>query len=250
MLNACTSGDVTVLQRLFEAKNIQEGSKAVYISSPDEPPPTNELLEAAITNGRLEIVLLVLNAYRGIRFYGGVITALIKHPDLAILEALYNYDNRIVQFEWDDHLSTFVTEACKQPPEKITPLLHFLVEHDAPLDVGGLPLEYAVWAALCGNQTLDVIEAMMKKGGPVTRAAMRQAVVCERADIIDSFMRFDVKGEREDIQDLRTVAEETGNTDVVKLVHVWTSSWEDDADRANRGPTVAQKLKQLFKGRS
>jgi hypothetical protein len=247
MLKACTSGNVAALQRLFEAKDIQKGSKPVYISTPDEPPPTNDLLEAAITHRNLEIVSLLLETYDGISFYEEVITALLNHPDLAILEALYNYNNSIVQFEWDDHLRTFVTEACKQPPEKIAPLLHFLVEHDAALDVGGLPCEFAVYAALCGNQALDVIEAMIKKGGPVTGAAARQAVLRERADVIESFIRFGVKRKRDDVQDFRIAAEETRNADVVKLVDMWTSSWGDDTSRAKQGPTVVQKLKQLFK---
>ncbi|KAF9695376.1 hypothetical protein EKO04_006370 [Ascochyta lentis] len=244
MLSACTSGDVAALERLFEANNIRRFSKPVYISSPGEAPPTNELLAAAITNGHLDIVLLVLNTYEGINFYDEVITALVNHPDIPILEALYNYDNLIVQFEWDDHQSTFVTEACKQPPEKIGPLLHFLIEHDAALDVGGFRFHFAVWAALCGNQPLDVIEAMIKKGGPVTSAAMQQAVVCERTDVIDAFMRFNIEGEHDNIQQLQTEAEETGNTDVVKLVHAWTSNWGAEA---NQNLTMVQKLKRVLR---
>ncbi|KAF2686366.1 hypothetical protein K458DRAFT_416666 [Lentithecium fluviatile CBS 122367] len=232
MLNACTSGDITALRRLFEAMDIRKGSEPVYISTPNEPPPINDLLEAAITNGNPGIVSLLLETYSGIQFFGGVITALLNHPDLAILEALYNYDNRIVNFEWDDQVTTFVTEACKQPPEKIAPLLHFLVEHDADLWTGGLPSQFAVHAALCGNQALDVIEAMIKKGGLVSRQAAEQAVLRERADVLEFFIRCGVEGERDDVQFLRTVAKETGNTNVMKLVDIWTRRWKDNTSRA------------------
>lgn len=234
MLNACTTGDVAALRRSFEAIDIQKVSKPVYISTPDEPPPTNDLLEAAITNGNANIVFLLLGNYEGIQFSGGVITALLNHPDLEILEALYKYDNKIVNFEWDDH-STFVTEACKQPPEKITPLLHFLVEHDADLWTGGLPYSFAVHAALDGNQASSVIEAMIKKGGPVYRQAMRLAVLRERADVLEIFIRYGVEGKQDDVQFLRTVAKETENTNVIKLVDTWTSRWKGDEYRTMSG---------------
>jgi hypothetical protein len=185
MLNACTSGDVAALQHLFKAADIRKGSEPVYISTPNKPPPINDLLEAAITNGKPAIVSLLLETYSGIQFLGRVITALLNRPDLAILEALYRYDNGIVSFEWDDQVTTFVTEACKRPPERIAPLLHFLVEHDADLWTGGLPSQFAVHAALCGNQALDVIEAMVKKGGPVYGQAAEQAVLRERAGVLE-----------------------------------------------------------------
>lgn len=247
MLNACTSGDIAALQRIFEAENIQNGSKPVYIFAPDGLPPTNEMLEVAITKGKSDIVFLLLETYTGINSSEWVITALLNHPDMAILRALYNYNQGIVQFEWDDRFRTFVTEACKQPPKKIAPLLHFLVEHDAALDVGGLPFDFAVHAAICGDQSLDVIEAMIKKGGPVTKAAAQQAVLRERVDVIQSFIRFGVQTKHDDVQDLRTTAEETGNGEVAELVKMWTSSWAGDTSRAELSSRVAQKLKQLLK---
>jgi hypothetical protein len=45
ILDACTSGDITELQRLFDVNNIR-GSKPVYVSSSDKPPPANEMLDA------------------------------------------------------------------------------------------------------------------------------------------------------------------------------------------------------------
>ncbi|KAF1953007.1 hypothetical protein CC80DRAFT_494906, partial [Byssothecium circinans] len=246
MLNACASGDVTALQHLFKANNITKGTEPVYIAAPDGPPPVNHLLKAAINNGNRDIVSFLLETYDRVTFYGGVIDSLLEHPDLGILEILYNYDNHIVQFEWDDYINTFVTKACRQPPEKIAPLLHFLIEHDACLDTGG-SWTFAVHAALCGNQNLDVIEAMLMKGGPVTMLAAQQAVIMERADAIEIFMRFGVVFESDEVQDFHAQAEETGDVDVIKWVHLWTSTWEKNTGRENQGPTVAQRVKRLFK---
>jgi hypothetical protein len=236
MLNACTFGDVAALRRLFEAMDTIGIRKPepVYISSPDEPPPINDLLEAAITNGHPGIVSFLLETYEGIKIklLGRVITALLNRTNLAILEALYKYDNGIVNFEWDNQVTTFVTEACKQPPKKIAPLLHFLIEHDADLWVG-LPSQFAVHAALCGNQALDIIEAMIKKGAPVYWLAAEQAILRERSDVLEFFIRFGVgvDGERDDVQFLRTVAKDTGNADVMRLVDIWTSTWKDNTGR-------------------
>jgi hypothetical protein len=247
MLAACASGDVVALQRLFEANNIH--SKPVYISSDDQPPPANDMLEASIINGHVNIVLFILDAYteNRIQFYGQVVTALINNPNLEIMQALYNYDNNIVSFEWDDHVNTFITKACEQPPEKITPLLHFLIDHGADLEAGYFPRP--VYNAITGKQTLSVIEAMVKKGADVSRSAMRQAIVCERVDVIEFFMESGVKGDCEDAEYLRSEAEAAGE-EVTKLVHEWTGtgSWGDGAGR-RRHSSVAQKLRSLFKRR-
>ena len=252
MLNACMSGDVATLQRLFEARGIRKGSKAVSVFSPNNPPPINHLLEAAITNGNPSIVCLLLETYEWISFGGNVITALLNHPDLANLEALYNHDNRIVNYEWDSQgVTTFVTEACKQPPEKIVPLLHFLVEHDASLDVGGFRFQFAVHAALCGNQPLDVIEAMIKKSGPVYPQAAEMAILRERADVLELFIRFGVGEDIGDVQHLRTVAKETRNTNVMKLVDTWTSKREGDKNRvvSGRGQSGRDSFGRALVGR-
>lgn len=150
----------------------------------------------------------------------------------------------------DDHENTSITEACMQPPEKITPLLLFLIEHDAPVDVGGLPCRWAVWAALAGNQSPGVIEAMLKKDGPGTAAAMRQAAVSKQFNVVNAFIRFSMEIDQKTARDLRTVAEEIGNADVVKLVHVWTKCWKADANISSRAFNAVQRVKQLFKGRT
>ncbi|KAH7109427.1 hypothetical protein B0J11DRAFT_512848 [Dendryphion nanum] len=245
MLDACASGDITALRRFFEARSIRRGLKAVYIATANGAPPTNALLATAIMNGKLEIVSFLLEMYDGISFDSSIITALLDHPDTAILESLYKYDDKIVQTEWDNQI-TFVTLACERPPNKIAPLLLFLVEHDAALDTGGLPFHFAVHAALCGNQSLRVIEAMIRKGGPVYRAAALQAVLRERVDVIEFFMQYGVELRIDDVQCLRDEADKTENPELVKLVYTWTSGWREEAGGENRGLTVGRKLKQLF----
>ena len=231
ILEACTSGDVAALQQLFEANSIQ-GSKPVYISSDDGTPPANSMLGAAIKSGHLDVVSLILRTYSEtkVQFTGETIEALVHYPNLDILQALYNYDPIIVSFEWDNHTDTFVTKACEQPPEKITPLLHFLIEHDADLEAGYFPR--TLCNAILGGQTLGVIKAMVNKGAPLSTQVMRQAVVCERVDVIKFFMNESVKGDADDAAYLRSEAQETGNEDVVGIVQQWTSDgWVTDDGR-------------------
>ena len=251
ILDACTSGNVAALQRLFETNNIK-GSEPIYISSDDKPPPANDMLEASIANGHLDVVLLILNAYENnrIQLYGQVITALVENPNMDIMDALYNYDNNMVSFEWDDHVNTFLTRACEQPPDKIAPLLHFLIDNDADLEAGYFPRP--VYDAIIGNQSLGVVEAMVKKGGRVSTNTMRQAIVCERVDIIRFLMEYGVKGDRDDAQYLCDEAGKIENAEVIKLAHEWTSTggWGEGTDKRHGHLSVTQKLKSLFKKRT
>ncbi|KAJ4992252.1 hypothetical protein SVAN01_02271 [Stagonosporopsis vannaccii] len=221
MLDACASGDVTALQRQFETNNIQN-TTPVYTFSASGPPPANTMLAAAITHRHLNIVSLILQTYSRskIQFTSEIISALVHHPDLDILQILYDYAPCVVSFEWDGHTDTFVTKACEQPPERITPLLLWLIEHDADLEAGHFPR--TLCNAIFGGQTLRVIEAMVDKGVRVSRLEMRQAVVCERVDVIEFFMDMGLKVDAADVKYLRSEAEETGNKEVIDLIQKWT----------------------------
>jgi hypothetical protein len=221
-LDACTSGDFATLRLLCGADNNQH-PKSAYRESATGPPPVNSMLVAAITQGHVDVVALILQTYskHRVQFFGETIDALVNHPNLDILQVLYDYDPSVVSFEWDNHTDTFVTKACEQPPEKITPLLLWLIEHDADLEGGYVPR--TLCNAIVGGQTLDVIEAMVKKGVRVSTLAMRQAVVCERIDVIEFFMSRKMKLDTDDAEYLRNEAEQTGNAAVVELVKEWTS---------------------------
>lgn len=220
ILDACTSGDVVALQRRFEADNIQS-SDPVYRHSASGPPPVNSMLVAAITHGHVDVVSLILRTYSGrkVQFTSETIEALLHHPNLDILQIIYDYDPYVVSFEWDSH--TFVTKACEQPPEKITSLLLWLIEHDADLEGGHFPR--TLCNAIFGSQTLDVIKAMTDKGARVSTLAIRQAVVCERLDVINFFVSRGIKVDADDALYLRSEAEQTGNEEVVEIVKKWTS---------------------------
>ncbi|KAJ8118449.1 hypothetical protein OPT61_g582 [Boeremia exigua] len=223
MLDACTAGDVVDLQRRFDTNNIQN-SDPVYQNSTSGPPPVNSMLVAAITHGHVDVVSLILRTYSGrnVQFTSETIEALLHHPNLDILQTLYEYDPFIVSFEWDGHTDTFVTKACAQPPNKITPLLLWLIEHDADLEGGHFPR--TLCNAIFGDQTLGVIEAMVNKGAQVSTLAMRQAVVCERIDVMNLFVSRGMKVDADDAAYLRSEAEQTGNEEAIQIVKKWTSN--------------------------
>lgn len=222
MLDACTSGDVVALQRQFEANNIP-ASNPVYGISASSLPPVNSMLVASITNGRVDAISLILRTYPGrkVQYTSETIEALLCHPNLEILQILYDYDPSIVSFEWDSHTATFVTKACEQPPTKITPLLLWLIEHDADLEAGYFL--QTLCNAISGGQTLGVIKAMVDKGARVSPLAMRQAVVCERVDIINFLVDRGMKVDTGNAAYIRSDAKETGNKDVIETVEKWTS---------------------------
>lgn len=223
ILNACTSGDVAALQQLLSANNLQN-SDPIYRNASSVPPQVNSMLTAAITHGHVDVVSLILETYPGckIQFSSESIASLLQHPDLDILQALYDYDPYVTSFEWDGHTSTFVTKACEQPPEKITPLLMWLIEHDADMEGGHFPR--TLCHAIEGGQTLGVIQAMVKKGARVSTLVMRQAVVFERIDVIKFLVDMGLKADGDSDAYIRDEAGKTGNTEIIGIVEKWTSN--------------------------
>ncbi|KAG9202752.1 hypothetical protein G6514_004005 [Epicoccum nigrum] len=182
------------------------------------------MLTAAITHGHIDVVSLILETYPGrkIQFSSETITSLLQYPNLDILQVLYGYDPYVTSFEWDSHTATFVTKACEQPPEKITPLLMWLIEYDADMEGGHFP--QTLCRAIEGGQTLGVIKAMVKKGARVSTLAMRQAVVFERIDVINFLIARGLKADGDSDAYIRDEANKTRNREVIETVEEWTSS--------------------------
>lgn len=223
ILNACTLGDVAALQRLCSANNLPN-SDPVYQDSPCVPPPVNSMLTAAIPHGHVDVVSLILQTYPGrkIQFSSESITSLLQHPNIDILKLLYEHDPYVTSFEWDGHTDTFVTKACEQPPEKITPLLMWLIEHDADMEGGHFPR--ALCCAIEGGQALGVMEAMVKKGARISTLAMRQAVVFERMDVIKFLIASGLKVDGDSDAYIQDEAEKTGDREIIETVERWMSS--------------------------
>lgn len=126
---------------------VDPSQSTLITAPPDRPPHVTDMLEVAIVNGNPGIVSFLLETYERINLYSllGVMDALLLHPDLPILEALYKHNKDVINLEWDNH-TTFVNEACNQSLEKIAPLILFAVEHDAHLGgrylFGDMLLEY------------------------------------------------------------------------------------------------------------
>ena len=181
------------------------------------------MLVAAITHGHVDVVALVLQLYskHRVQFTNASIGALLHHPNLDILEVLYDHDPQIASFTFHSHIDNFVTKACEQPPEHIMPLLFWLVDHGA--DLHELPISRTLCNSILYNQTLGVIEAMVSKGARLSTVAMRQAVVCERIKIIRFSMSRKMKIKADDAEYLWKEAVKTGNKEMIELVEEWTS---------------------------
>ena len=218
MLDACAKGDVAALRQLFEAHSVP-GTEPAYISSDTGPPPVNIMLETAIPPNHLEVVSLILETYPGpskIRFEGEIVDALVRNPHLDILQMLYDYDPRIVSFEWDSQTETFVSKACEQPPEKTTELLLWLNQHHANIEAD-YNLNPLVKATVRGHE-LRVFSAMLKNDAFVSLEAMRQVVIFGRVDVIEFFFERGIKGDKGYGERLRLDAKETGVEEVMHLV--------------------------------
>ena len=64
----------------------------------------------------------------------------------------------------------------------------------------------------------------MNKGARVSTLAMRQAVVCERINVINFFVGRGMRLDANDAAYLWSEAEQTRNEEVVKTVKKWTSN--------------------------
>lgn len=241
MLDACSSGDVAALERLFDIHGIEPGSKPIItqclygtwsrVESRRIPgcmiPSTIELLEKAVAAKQLAIVEFIFQTYPSLDLSEGqgIANTVIQHPDGPILRCICNHQRAFASISMDYHLHTFFTQACENPPDHIAPVLHILLDYDVDVSDGWGGLG-ALWAAISKGHSIEVVEKVLSchlsQHVPILYSQAEAAIRRGDEDIIALIISSDQMIFKPD-QASRYIeeAEKTRNEAIITIVQEW-----------------------------
>lgn len=179
MIEACGSGNVSMLQQLLKACDVTEGDPPLEpkLSEPDpppsSPPPTWKLIAAAVRHGRSSILALLLKAYPTINLNRqSILEAALANPDLETFKLLRAHSPSIVNYEFDALNTSLLMESCRGG----NPLLpHYLLDNGADPNEGGFPGGGPLFYGVRFDQPLEVVVKMIDRGAVVTKAVLKEA---------------------------------------------------------------------------
>jgi hypothetical protein len=243
MLDACSSGDMATLQRLFAEKGIQPGSKPIYgvyhdpkfypqgppatATVESEIPSTWELLARAVAAKHVAIVKFILQTYPSFSLNQapGVVHAVLDNPDPAVLQVLLDHEPGFASYSVDSGMRCFLTDACARPPETIVPVLHVLLDNGADVNDGWGPGGGALFAAVLGGQPLEIIAKIVDKGGRISTGCILSAIRRGRADVVELLLNHKRNGLAGKAgEDIRDAAQKSADKNIISVVQAWTSS--------------------------
>lgn len=239
MLDACSSGDISTLQRLFVENGIQPGSKTIYgvycdpksypqgnpATAKSTIPSTWELLARAVAARHVAVVRFILQTYPSLSLSQAlaVVYAVLDNPDPAILQVLLDHEPGFANFSIDSGMRCLLTEACARSPEKIVPVLHVLLDNGADVNDGCGPGGGALFAALLGGQPLEVIAKIGDKGGRISTGCVLAAIRLGRSDAVELLLdhkRNSLAGKS--AGDIKDAALKSEDKDIISVVQAWT----------------------------
>lgn len=113
MLQACRAGDLSQLQQIYEAHNIQPGAKLDWMENDDRLTTVFKLFITAIFHEHAPILRYLLFLHpEGDLIYKLVVQGIVNHPNLEIMELVCAHQPGIVDLGYG-HTRTFLTEACQ-----------------------------------------------------------------------------------------------------------------------------------------
>lgn len=167
MLKAGKIGDHPALQYLYQAYGAQQESRLIWSSfeTEDGPPPTYELITAAIIQEYVPIVAYFLSMHpEGNIGCDQIVWTIIDYPNIKILKLFQSHTPGIVNFEFNPS-QTFLTEACRgdwqydSPTSDMTlALTHYLLDNRADPREGSWNGCGALYSALEFSRPLDIYE--------------------------------------------------------------------------------------------
>ena len=166
MVEACETGRLGDLQRMLKKHDFSEDSNLDgYAGASEKVPQLIRLLFAsAISSGHQPIVRYLYSVYPTFEFYeGSIVQALSQRPDLEMLKLIHSYSPRIIEYEYDDHVTTLLSRACVGGPEYAR-FIDFLLDHGAThLDYGGFTFYFGgpLLPAIQHDQPIDVVKRMI-----------------------------------------------------------------------------------------
>lgn len=200
MMEACDTGDVALLRRLFEAAGVKKGDAPVepsWISYPSDcapvpasgPAATSSLVSHAVKHKHDNVLAYLLNTYPTASVNtDAILAAACADPHLPSIELLCARDPSIVDHEFEEagYGETMLMKACGTGD----PLLPaFLLDHGADVNESVLgafqgPLSTAVES----SQALWMIEKMVAKGARVHQFCVVAAIRNKRSDVARFFL--------------------------------------------------------------
>ena len=219
MIEACESGDVPGLQKLLQACHVKDGDASVdpKYGEPDPPqsapPPTWQLITAAVHHGQSPIVALIFKTYPTVDLNRqSILEAAIAKPHLGTFKLLHAQSSSIVDYEFDSLNTSLLMEACRGG----NPLLpSYLLDNGADPNEGGFPSAGPLCYAVRFEQPLSIIVKKVNRGALVTNAVLTEAIRKQQAPILEFLL---TRGGLKDRQGALKSAHETGDEEIIALV--------------------------------
>lgn len=183
----------------------------------DGPPPTYELITAAIIQEYVPIVVYLLSMHpEGNIGCDQIVRTIIDYPNIEILKFLQSHTPSIVNFEFNP-LQTFLTEACRgdwqygsPASDKTLPLIHYLLDNGADPKEGSWNGYGALYSAL------GTMNKMIHKGAVVGILVFDEAIRKQRLDSLQLF--FEKATFSLPIEEMLEQARNSGSKEIMSLV--------------------------------
>ncbi|OCT47824.1 hypothetical protein CLCR_03707 [Cladophialophora carrionii] len=128
MEEASKAGQVVELQKLFAEHHVKPG---------DDPIPYWHATQKGAPATTVNRQKYLRSVYPKFDFFTpSIIHTLTAAPDLEMLKLIHSYSPRIVNFGFDDHVTTLLSRACEGGPQN-APFVDFLLDHGAMADDSG-----------------------------------------------------------------------------------------------------------------
>jgi hypothetical protein len=259
MIKACEEGRLDELEKLFNEHGVKCGDDPVWttllnshgVNRSDDPiwktdsegaPETNKLFTSAIVNGHLSIIRYLKLIYPKYNLNNGcTVHALFEKPDLQVLELVCSYSPEIVNFCYDDHMTTTVSKACRGGPDN-APFVKFLFDRGADASrnegyawhFGGDMLD-----AIEHNQPIEIIQLMLPTidnlSFPIFAAVSRK-----RADALEVMLNEELRRGYRNIdlpfaQKLLDETREKGDEQLIAVAERHISNVEQRIKKSTKG---------------
>ena len=193
MLEACRTGNLSQLQQIYQAHDIQPGVNLEWMEG-DKPPTIFTLNITAIIHEHVPILQYLLSMHPTSNLnLEMVVLAIVDHPNLEMLDVIVKHQPDIINIQYR-HSHTFLTDACQgggsynsPPNEKTLPLIHYLLDKGADPRMGPWRDCGALCTALEFKRPLEILEKMMDNGGTVDDFVFSAAIKNRRLDAVKLF---------------------------------------------------------------
>ncbi|KAK0108654.1 hypothetical protein ONS95_003447 [Cadophora gregata] len=219
-LEACRVGDLFTLQKLLSISTNKPIPEATGLS----------LLATGVQHQHPKIVTHLLTTHPTISLCQStdIVASLLSKPSIPILRLLLAHDSHFANISIDYGMRTFLTDACREPPPKINPLIHVLLDTGADVNDGMGPGGGALLAAIWGDQGKDIILKIVKKGGFVAGPVLTAALQKERVDVLRMLLKRG--GGNIDVEDILRRVRAGSNKRIEKIVERFMIEMDEVTD--------------------